>query len=139
MLVGLDDSDEANTKGTIQNEQDFTNFYGVNSNSVLEYMGGPEPAPTSTIHDNTATFRCKDNASHYNAYDMNSAEMNSVNYQHPSKEDAVLSKHHCIQSVESHGQTTQNQKSNALQKPSNIVLGRAAVMTSEGGLPVQPR
>ena len=68
-----------NTRGTIQNE--LNQFYGMNSYSMHEC----EPAPASTINDNTATFRCKEN-SHFNAYDVTDAEFNSVNYRHPSKE-----------------------------------------------------
>ena len=74
---------EGNTRGTIQNEVDMTQqLHVLNSYSMHEC----EPAPASTINDNTATFRCKENNSHYNAYDVTNAEMNSENFEHPSKE-----------------------------------------------------
>jgi len=77
----LGDTDE-NTKGTMQNDLELNEFYGMNSYSMHEC----EAAPASTINENTATFRCKEN-SHFNVYDMaDGGEMNSVNYRHPSKE-----------------------------------------------------
>jgi len=46
---------------------------------------GEATIPVSTIHENTATFRAKEN-SHYNAYDLNDQEMNSLIYHHASSD-----------------------------------------------------
>ena len=86
---------EGNTRGTIQHENDFNLLQAANSYSLNE----GEPAPVSTINDNTATFRGKEN-SHYNAYDLADADLNSVNFHHPSKE-SLQTKHNFVKSVES--------------------------------------
>lgn len=87
---------EGNTKdGTIHND-DLIFLNGCHSSSLNE----GEPQPVSTINDNTATFRGKDN-SHYNAYDLADADLNSVNFHHPSKESLQTGNNNYVQSIES--------------------------------------
>ena len=78
--------DDEDTTGSPENQLEPQEYNLLNYKYTDPSVNkGEANIPISTIHENTATFRAKEN-SHYNAYDLNDQEMNSLIYHHASSE-----------------------------------------------------